>query len=613
MNQHEFKVHHATPDSVLVQLPDGGFGRLNAASLGGDALAERLLKHLSVRQTLVASPRRARDEQGYLILSCSLQECWSGVLAYPETVRLAMQELYRKNLIVPLGAVQHARVIRSTPKGTIYSIGNGITAVAPHEKIAAGVQANDVRIISYDTESGAVTVASDEGLVSHAPQDAADVAKACDGIAVGYQVTGTILAVSSSTSAVLDVTLPSGARVLVYYNISAAAAKARKPLAVGASLQAVLEYVPSSKELATLLPVLIASDRTPFDAIPAIRSVQPSTRTSGLFPWRDNSGYDAEEGRKNRRDADNDDRPLRKRRMEEAIDAYERQREEDQVPKSPEEFQKLLLGSPNSSFLWTHYMAFHLGLQQVEEARIVAEKALKTIGVRNTKELLNVWVAYLNIENAHGTAESLAAIFRRALQHSDDELVVHEKLADIFKASKKFQQLHALCRAMSSKFRNIPRVWERLGLALIEADKRDQLKRVIKDMGEALKKQEQCVIVEHLAIFEYRNGNVANGRALFEGLVSKLPKQSDLWSAFLDQEVGLITRKVNEGSITFVRDLFERVTSVSLSAKVMQQLLTRYLGFEQTHGNPQGVEKVKAKARAYVEGKIASSASTPMV
>jgi rRNA biogenesis protein RRP5 len=613
MNQHVFKVHHATPDSVLVQLPDGGFGRLNAASIGGDALAERLLKHLAVRQSLVASPRRSRDDQGYLILSCSLQESWSGVLAYPEAVRLAMQELYRKNLIVPLGAVQHARVIRSTPKGTIYSIANGITAVAPHEKVAAGVQANDVRIISYDTESGAVTVSSDEGLVSHAPQDASDVAKACENAATGSEVSGSIVAVSSPTSAVIDVTLPSGARMLAYYSLSAATAKAKKPLAVGSSITAVLEYVPFSKELATLLPVLIASDRAPFDAIPSIRTVLPATRTSGLFPWRDNSsGFHAEDGRKSRRQVDDDDRPLRKRRMEEAIDAYERQREEDQVPKSPEEFQKLLLGSPNSSFLWTHYMAFHLGLQQIEEARIVAEKALKTIGVRNTKELLNVWVAYLNIENAHGTAESLSSIFRRAIQHSDDELVVHEKLADIFKASKKFQQLHALCRAMASKFRNIPRVWERLGLALIDADKRDQLKRVIKDMGDALRKQEQCIVVEHLAIYEYRNGNVANGRALFEGLVSKLPKQSDLWSAFLDQEVGLITRKVSEGSLTFVRDLFERVTSVSLSAKVMQQLLTRYLGFEQTHGNPQGVEKVKAKARAYVEGKIASSASAPL-
>jgi rRNA biogenesis protein RRP5 len=628
-NQQTFKVHHATSDAILVQLPDGGFGRLTAESLGGDLLAERLMKHLTVRPTLVATPRRSRDEQGYLVLGCALEQCWSAVLSYPESVRKAMCDLYRKQLIVPLGAVQHARLVRNTPKGSIFSLSNGITAVAPHEKIAAGVQAGDVRVLSYDVSTGAVTVSSDEALVSHAPQDVAEVAKACEGLSVGQELKGRVVAVSampqiSSTStstsssslqeATISFVASNGAHVIAFFTpfakSSPKAPLAASPLVIGSTIRVVVEFCPTTKEMATLLPFVLVSDRQPFDAVPKIRCAMPTTRTSGSFPWRDSHLIGSDEKRRAARDEDDADRPMRKRRIEEAIDAFERLREEEQVPKSPDEFQKLLLARPNSSYLWTQYMAFHLGLQQYEDARLVAEKALKTIGVRNIKELLNVWVAYMNIENAHGTAESLTSIFRRALQHTDDELAVHEKLADIFKASKKFQQLNALCRVMTSKFRNTPRVWERLGLALIDADKRDQLKRIIKDMGDALKKQEQCLVVEHLAIYEYRQGHVASGRALFEGLVAKLPKQSDVWSAFLDQEVGLVTRKAPEASVTFVRDLFERVTSVSLSAKVMQQLLTRYLGFEQSHGNPQGVEKVKAKARAYVEGKIATSTAT---
>lgn len=626
-----FKVHHATPEAIIVQLHEGGFGRITAASLGGDLLAERLLKHMAVRPSVVAVPRRLRDDQGYLVLGCSLEESWSGVLSYPANIRSALCELYRKHQVVPLGGVQHARVVRSTAKGTIYSLSNGITAVAPQEKNVEGIQTKDVRVVSYDTTSGAVTV---HGNTSTAPAQLPDIVQACQSLLPGQRVRARVVAVgatsgtsaepssaaspsssaTSSSSSLLALTIsidqaPSVPAVDVLAFLSASKAMAVPRL--GAVVDVTIEFSPSSKELAELVPFLVVSDRAPFDAVPAIRTAQPATRTSGKFPWRDDSvANDSTTSKKKRRDGDEDDKPLRKRRLEEAIDAFERQREEDVVPKSPDEFQKLLLATPNSSYLWAQYMAFHLGLEQFEEARNVAEKALRTIGVRSTKELMNIWVAYLNLENAHGTAESLTAIFRRALRHTDNELIVHEKLADIFKASKKNQQLLALCRVMTTKFRNEPRVWERLGITLIETDKREQLKRVIKEMGDALKKQQQCLVVEHLAIHEYRHGHVANGRALFEGLVGKLPKQSDLWSVFLDQEVGLLTKKATEGNSTFVRDVFERVTSVGFSAKVMQQLLTRYLGFEQTHGTPSGVEKVKAKARAYVEGKIAATGAT---
>jgi rRNA biogenesis protein RRP5 len=244
----------------------------------------------------------------------------------------------------------------------------------------------------------------------------------------------------------------------------------------------------------------------------------------------------------------------------------------------------------------------------VEEARQVAEQALRTIGVREAKELLNVWVAYLNIENLHGTAESLSSVFRRALQHSDDQLPIHEKLADIFAASKKSQQLVALCRTMVSKFRNERRVWERLGIALVDTNKRDQLKRVIKDLGDALKRDEQALVIEHIAIHEYHSGSVESARGLFEGLVTRLPKKSDVWSAFLDQELGLLRRKLPEGSVQHTRSTFERATSIALPPKAMQGLLTRFLQFEQAYGTAADAEKVKAKAKSYVDAKLSAAA-----
>lgn len=42
------------------------------------------------------------------------------------------------------------------------------------------------------------------------------------------------------------------------------------------------------------------------------------------------------------------------------------------TPSSPDEFQRLLLANPNNSYVWTQYMAFHVNLQQYEQARQVA-------------------------------------------------------------------------------------------------------------------------------------------------------------------------------------------------------------------------------------------------
>lgn len=54
-------------------------------------------------------------------------------------------------------------------------------------------------------------------------------------------------------------------------------------------------------------------------------------------------------------------------------------------PQDAATFERLLLASPNSSLLWLQYMAHHLQATQIEQARAVAERALKTISFRSGK------------------------------------------------------------------------------------------------------------------------------------------------------------------------------------------------------------------------------------
>lgn len=105
-------------------------------------------------------------------------------------------------------------------------------------------------------------------------------------------------------------------------------------------------------------------------------------------------------------------------------------------PQSVSDFERLLLGLPNSSELWIQYMAFHMQLSELSKAREVAERAIRTINMREETEKLNVYIALLNLENAFGSDETLQDAFQRACQYNDP-LEVHERLTSIYIQSGK--------------------------------------------------------------------------------------------------------------------------------------------------------------------------------
>jgi len=107
-------------------------------------------------------------------------------------------------------------------------------------------------------------------------------------------------------------------------------------------------------------------------------------------------------------------------------------------PQSAADFERLLLGQPNSSYLWLSYMAFQLQLSEVTKAREIAERAIRTIvhSKDTDTEALNVWVAYLNLENTYGSDETLEEVFKRACERNDAE-EMHNRLTSIYIQSGK--------------------------------------------------------------------------------------------------------------------------------------------------------------------------------
>lgn len=77
-------------------------------------------------------------------------------------------------------------------------------------------------------------------------------------------------------------------------------------------------------------------------------------------------------------------------------------------------------------------------------------------------------------------------------------------------------------------------------------------------------------------------------------MLSAYPKRSDLWSVYLDYLAKYCEVEV-------VRSAYERVTSLSLPPKAMQQFFKKHVTFEEEHGDDETVEDVKRKAMEYVQ------------
>nr|XP_020498454.1 LOW QUALITY PROTEIN: protein RRP5 homolog [Labrus bergylta] len=270
-------------------------------------------------------------------------------------------------------------------------------------------------------------------------------------------------------------------------------------------------------------------------------------------------------------------------------------------PQDAAAFERLLLASPNSSLVWLQYMAHHLQATQIEQARAVAERALKTISFREEQEKLNVWVALLNLENMYGTEESLKKVFERALQFCEP-MPVYQQLADIYAKSHKMKEAEGLYKTMVKRFRQNKAVWLSYGTFLLQQGQSDAASTLLQRALKSLPSKESVDVIGKFAQLEFRYGDAEKGRTMFDKVLTSYPKRTDLWSVFIDLTV-------KHGSQKDVRALFDRVIHLSVSVKKIKFFFKRYLEYEKKHGTPQSIQAVKEKAMEFVEAKGTEAAN----
>ncbi|XP_015771536.1 PREDICTED: protein RRP5 homolog [Acropora digitifera] len=271
--------------------------------------------------------------------------------------------------------------------------------------------------------------------------------------------------------------------------------------------------------------------------------------------------------------------------------------DQDRLPETPEDFDRLVVSSPNNSVVWLQYMAYHLHTANIEKAKEVAERALKTISFREEQEKMNVWVGLLNLENLYGTQESLLKVFERALQQNEPKKMFFQ-LAGIYARTNKMESADQLYQTMIKRFSQSKKVWIG-GLSFyMKQGNLEKGRKLLQRSLKTLPKRKHIDTIVQFALLEFKHGEPQRGQTMFESILTNYPKRSDLWSVYLDM-------MIKQGDSEPVRQIFERVIHVNMSSKKMKLFFKRYLDFERKHGDALSVEKVKTKAMEYVESKAA--------
>ena len=266
-------------------------------------------------------------------------------------------------------------------------------------------------------------------------------------------------------------------------------------------------------------------------------------------------------------------------------------------PQSTADFERLLLGQPNSSVLWLSYMAFQLQLSEVSRARETAERALKTINIREETEKMNVWIGLLNLENTYGSDESLSDIFKRACQYNDSQ-EIHERLISIYIQSGHHSKADDLFQTTIKKHGKSPDLYlNYANFFMTTLAAPDRARALLPRAMQSLPSHTHLALTSKFAQLEFTssNGDPERGRTVFETLLAQWPKRLDLWNVLLDLEI-------RQGDKEVIRRLFERVTGSgpSLKAKQAKFLFKKWLEYEDKEGDSKSQERVKALAADYV-------------
>jgi rRNA biogenesis protein RRP5 len=289
-------------------------------------------------------------------------------------------------------------------------------------------------------------------------------------------------------------------------------------------------------------------------------------------------------------------------------------------PQSVADYERLLLGQPNSAELWVRYIVFQRELSEIGKARQIARRALATINPREEKERLDVWTALLHLENDFSNDDVVEETLKEACQNNDAR-EVHERMIKIYISSDKLDVSHPeisvqICANPSQKadalyqsmiknksFTPDPALWLSYATFLmttLRPSSPDRARLLLPRATQSVPSSQHRYLTQKFASLEFKleNGDPERGRTIFEKLVSTWPKKWDVWDVYLSLEM-------SHGGQENVRGLFERMTKAGMKKRRADAVFRRWKEWEATSGSADGIKKATKAEAEWNEQKAA--------
>lgn len=284
-------------------------------------------------------------------------------------------------------------------------------------------------------------------------------------------------------------------------------------------------------------------------------------------------------------------------------------------PKTTSDFELLLLGTPNDATIWAKYIALKASEQDIEGARALTERALRTIAVTESDQKLEIWVLWFNLELQFGSEDTVDEVFKKACEVTD-RAVIHERFAscciDVSKqkardASTKRESEQLLSKAQQTfeAMKKIPDCakgpdfWLTYAKFLFNVRQDPEAGRALRTRAmQSVIEQKHRDLLKGFALLEFNctTGDPEKGRTLFELLLELFPKRFDFWEVFIAAET-------KRSAWDNVRGLYERMTSRDVASKLKKknarQALDAWERFEQQHGGEKKAGKVRKRRQEY--------------
>lgn len=273
---------------------------------------------------------------------------------------------------------------------------------------------------------------------------------------------------------------------------------------------------------------------------------------------------------------------------------------EDGAPnKKIVKYEKLLVGSPQSSLIWVHYATHFINSGETQRARLILRRALERMNLDNEKERLNIWKTILLVEHLYGSEQGLRKVLTEALKVNEPKSLYRQTI-NLYQEQKNWKEMEKMHKGLVKEYRTDQTCWiDYYSFVLTtqgfsDSKRTSQLKNVEYQALEAMNTKAGVGFKARIGKVLFSENRFDEARLRFEVLLQKRPKRFDIAMMYIDLEMKYSAENV------VIRRLFDRLIQLPYSRKQTQTIFKKYLLFEQKQ--PEGdTNKVKDKARAYLD------------